>query len=407
MYFQLAWRNIWRNPRRTAVIMTAIIIGVWSMIFLNALMRGMESDMIKNSISTLTGHLQIHHKDYRNDPVIENSMYNTKALETALNKVLPPGVHWAARIRVNAIAANARHTSGITLVGINPVPEAKTSFIGHAINQGRYLKPEDKYGIIVGQALLVKFETKIGRKLVLMSQDTDGNIASRAFHIIGTFKAEMQATEKQFAFVTITAARNMLKLEKGISEVSITLPDNIDAYHVTTRLKAELGTDEYQIQTWQELLPIIKAYLVIFDGFIFIWSFVVFMAMGFGIVNTTLMAVFERMREFGLLKALGMKPWWIIRDVLSESFLLLVMGMTIGNIMALLCVFALSGSGIDLSAFAAGAEFAGISKIIYPAVYTKDVLISNLVIIILGLLVSIYPAAKAARFTPVEALAQT
>jgi ABC-type lipoprotein release transport system permease subunit len=199
----------------------------------------------------------------------------------------------------------------------------------------------------------------------------------------------------------------MLKLKKGISEVSIILPDNINADHITTSLKAELGTDGYQIQTWQELLPIINAYLVIFDGFIFIWSFVVFIAMGFGIVNTTLMAVFERMREFGLLKALGMKPWWIIRDVLSESFLLLVMGMTIGNIMALLCVFALSGSGIDLSAFAAGAEFAGISKIIYPAIYTKDVLISNLVVIILGLLVSIYPAAKAARFTPVQALTQT
>jgi ABC-type lipoprotein release transport system permease subunit len=208
-------------------------------------------------------------------------MYDTKALETALNKVLPPGAHRAARIRVNAIAGNARHTSGITLVGINPVPEAKTSFIGHAINQGRYLKPEDKYGVIVGQALLIKFETKIGikfetkigRKLVLMSQDIDGNIASRAFRIIGTFKAEMQSTEKQFAFVTITSARQMLKLEKGISEVSIILPDNIDADHVATRLKAELGTDGYQIQTWQELLPIIKAYLVIFDGFIFTGNF--------------------------------------------------------------------------------------------------------------------------------------
>lgn len=407
MYYKLAWRNIWRNPRRTAVIMTAIIIGVWSMVFLNALMRGMEFDMIKNAISTLTGHLQIHHIDYRNDPVIENSMYDTKTLETALNKVLPAGAHRAARIRVNAIVGNARHTSGITLVGINPAAEAKTSFIGHAISQGRYLKAEDKQAIIVGQALLAKFETKLGRKLILMSQDINGNIASKAFRIIGTYQSQLQATEKQFAFVNITAARQMLKLKKGISEVSITLPDNIDADHITTGLKAELGTDGYQIQTWQELLPIINAYLVIFDGFIFIWSLVVFIAMGFGIVNTTLMAVFERMREFGLLKALGMKPWWIIRDVLSESFILLIIGMTIGNLMALLCVFALSKSGIDLSAFAEGAEFAGISKIIYPAVYIKDILIANLVVVILGLFVSLYPAVKAAKFTPVEALAQT
>ena len=120
MYFRLAWRNIWRNPRRTAVIMIAVIIGVWSMIFLGALMRGMEYDMIKNGISTLTGNIQIHQKDYINDPVIENSMHSPIKLETALKKVLPPVAHWAARIRVNAIASNARHSSGITLVAINP-----------------------------------------------------------------------------------------------------------------------------------------------------------------------------------------------------------------------------------------------------------------------------------------------
>jgi len=407
MYFQLAWRNIWRNSRRTAVIMIAIVIGVWSMIFLSAFMRGMEYDMLKNGISTLTGNIQIHQKDYRNDPVIENSMPHPLKLETALKKLLPPGAHWASRIRVNAIASNARHSSGITLVGINPIPEAKVSFIGNAINNGCYLKPEDKRGIVVGQALLDKFETKVGHKLVLMSQDTYQEIASRPFRIIGTFKSQLQATEKQFAFVTITAARQMLKLKKGISEISIILPDDADADQVAASLKAELSTDLYQIQTWQELLPILKVYLDIFDGFIFIWFIVVFIAMGFGIVNTTLMAVFERMREFGLLKALGMKPWWIIRDVLSESFMLLVMGIAIGNLMAFLCVFALSEGGIDLSAFAAGVEFAGFSKVIYPAILTKDVVLSNLVVIILGLFVSIYPAAKAARFTPVQALAQT
>jgi ABC-type antimicrobial peptide transport system permease subunit len=128
---------------------------------------------------------------------------------------------------------------------------------------------------------------------------------------------------------------------------------------------------------------------------------------GFGIVNTTLMAVFERMREFGLLKALGMKPWWILREVLTESFLLLMTGMAIGNSMGFICIFALGGSGIDLSALAAGAEYAGMTRIIYPAVGLKDVLMSNMIVLFLGLLVSAYPAVKAARFTPVEALTHT
>lgn len=407
MYIQIAWRNIWRNPRRTAVIMTAIIIGIWSMIFLGSIMRGMEYNMIKNGISTLTGNIQIHQKDYRNDPTIENSMSDPIYLETVLTDVLPEVVKWTSRIRVNAIASNARHSSGITLVGINPIKEGRVSFIEQSINNGNYLDPENMQGIVIGQALLEKFETKIGHKLILMSQDTDGEIASRSFRIIGTFRSELQATEKQFVFITITAARQMLKLSKGISEISIVLDDNIDEDHLADRLKAKLDANEYQVETWQDILPILKAYMELSNGFILIWFIVVFIAMGFGIVNTTLMAVFERMREFGLLKALGMKPWWIIRDVLLESFLLLVIGISIGNILSFISIFALSQFGINLSAFAAGAEFSGISRIIYPEFFIKDAVLSNMVVFILGLLVSLYPAVRAARFSPVEALTHT
>lgn len=406
MYFQLGWRNIWRNPRRTVVILLAVIIGVWSMIFLGALMRGMLQNMVENGISTMTGDIQVHHKGYRDDPVIENSMTDPKVVEITLNNVLPIGALWTPRVRVNAIASNARHSVAVTLVGIDPVREAKVSFIGEAVNKGRFLKSDDKFGIIVGRALLERFETKLGRKVVLMSQDTSREIASRAFRIIGVFRAEMESTEKQFAFVTMPAAQQMLKLKNAISEMSIILPEHKDVNKVTASLRAALPST-YEVQTWRELLPILNAYLEIFNGFTFLWYVVVFIAMGFGIVNTTLMAVFERIREFGLFKALGMKPWWIIREVLTESFFLLVMGMAIGNILGFLSIFALSESGIDLSALAAGAEFAGMSRVIYPAILGRDVAMANLVVFVLGLLVSIYPAVKAARFTPVEALAHT
>jgi ABC-type lipoprotein release transport system permease subunit len=387
------------------VILTAVIIGVWSMIFLGALMRGIADQFVRNGIKTLTGHIQIHHPGYREDPVIENSMTDPSEVETTLNTLLPPGARWTPRARVNAVASNARHFAGVTMVGIDPPREAAVSFIREAIIEGRYLKSDDPDGIVVGQSLVKRFETKLGYKLVLMSQDIEGEIASRAFRIVGIYRAEMEATEKQFVFVTMPAVQQMLKLHNGISEIAILLPSYGGTDRVANALRARLPATGYEVDTWQELLPMTTAMMKIYDWFIFIWFLVVFIAMGFGIVNTTLMAVFERIREFGLLKALGMRPRWIIQEVIIESFFLLVLGTAIGNGLGFLSVFALSGHGIDLSALAAGAEYWGMSRVIYPSLLSQDVIMANLVVFILGLVVSLYPAMKAARFTPVEALA--
>lgn len=407
MFLQLGWRNIWRNPRRTAVIMTAIVIGVWSMIFLGALMRGITDQMVGNGIATLTGHLQIHHTGYRSDPVIENSMKAPGAITTALESVVPAGGSWAFRVRVNAIASNARHFAGITFVGIQPEAERTMSFIGTAVTEGHFLAESDAHGIMIGKALAEKFETKVGRKLLIMSQDTAGEIASRSFRITGIYQAEFESTEKRFAFVTMDAARDMLKMGEMVSEISVILPDCADLERVVAGLKAVLPVRDYEIHSWQELLPLVRVYLQVYDDFIYLWFLVVFIAMSFGIVNTTLMAVYERIREFGLLKAMGMKPWWIIQGVLVESFFILILGMVIGNVLSVLSVYALSFTGIDLTSLARGSEFAGMSKVIYPVIQGRDVIVANLVVFVLGLVVSAYPALKAARFSSVKALAHT
>ena len=404
MFFQIAWRNIWRNPRRTTVILLAVVIGVWSMVFLGALMRGMVNGMIDNGIATLTGHIQLHKNGYRNDPVVDHSMSNTEEVETILAAQLPVGARYVKRIRVNAIANNARHSAGITFVGIEPDKEKDVSFIGNAVVKGSYLSSKDKRGIIIGEALLEKFETKIGHKLVIMAKDTKNDIASRSFKIIGVFKAEMEATEKQFVFVNISTADKMLALDGSISEISIVLSERGGEKSIAEHLNAQLKFMDITANTWKELVPLLKAYLEIFDGFVYIWYLVVFTAMGFGIVNTTLMAVFERMREFGLLKALGMRPQRILRGVLTESFFLLILGAALGNILGFIFIFIFARTGIDLSSLAAGAEMWGMTRIIVPVVAAQDIWMANLTVIILGLLVSAYPAIKAARFTPIEAM---
>ncbi len=405
MHIQLSWRNIWRNPRRTAIILIAVSIGVWSMVVLGALWQGMVNQMIKNGIATMTGHLQIHQKDYRNDPVVENSISDPDRVAKVLDAHLPEKTAWSSRIRVTAVAANARHSAGVTVIGIDPDREAAVSFIAGAIRQGRYLKADDRYGILIGEALADKFGTKLGRKVVLMSQNTEREIGSRAFRITGIFKAEMEATEKQLVFISMPSARKLLKLGAGVSEYAIVLPQddppNLGA--IVAKLQANLSTDEL-VEGWPAILPMVKTYVELIQSWNWIWYLVVFIAMGFGIVNTMLMAVYERMREFGVLKALGMQPGWIVKDVLTESFFLLLGGMLIGNGVAFLTVWIFSRTGIDLTALSAGAEYAGIAKVIYPALSLRDVAIANLMVFLLGMLISVYPAIRAARFTPVEAM---
>lgn len=410
MHARLAWRNLWRNPRRTLVILGAVIIGVWSMIFLGALMRGMEKEMVKNAISQLTGSIQIHHKDYPDDPVVENSMADTAKLDIALNTVLGETALWTKRIRVNAVAANARHSSGVTLVGIEPEKEAKISFVRIAVVSGRYLDRGDKNSILVGRALLKKFDTKIGNKLILMSQDTHKEIASSAFRITGVFSAESEAAEKMFVFVPLSQAAAMLGMDSAISEISVLLPA-LDITGTQERLAAEkltaaIADDAVRVESWQALLPVMKAYLEMSDFSLYIWYLVVFIAMGFGIVNTTLMAIFERMREFGLMKALGMGPWQIINGVVTETFFLLVLGILGGCVLGFSSVALISKNGIDLSALAAGAEMWGIPRKLFPEIWAQDVAVAALVVLFLGLLVSLYPAVKAARFTPTQAMAK-
>ena len=408
MYVLLAWRNIWRNPRRTLVILLAVIIGVWSMIFLGALMRGMESEMLKNAISTLTGSIQIHHKDYLDDPVVENTMEDMEKMDAALDLVLGQDSLWTKRIRVNAVVSNARHSGGVTLVGIEPEREAFVSFIGKAVSQGRYLEREDTNKILVGRAFLKKFNTRIGNKLILMSQDTGNEIASKVFRIIGAFTAESEAIEKRFAFVPLAQAAGMLKMGNSICEISILLPtldiSGKEETRVAEKLTAAIDDRTIHVDTWQDLLPMMIAYLEMSEFLLYILYVVVFVAMGFGIVNTTLMAIFERMREFGLMKALGMRPFQIVKGVITETVFLLLLGISAGTGFGLISVAAIARKGIDLSALSAGAQMWGMPRTLYPEVWAQDVMAAGLVVLVLGILVSLYPAVKAARFTPTQAM---
>ena len=170
--FRLAWRNLWRNHRRTLIMLAAIVVGVWAMIFMTALMRGMVDDMVKDGVSGLPGHVQIHHPDYRDDPTISNVIAppGDELLEV-LDR--PEVVAWATRVRVPAVISSECDTRGVTLVGIEPERERNISFVADDIVEGRFLESRDDRGLVVGRKLVEKLETGLGKRVVIMSQDQE------------------------------------------------------------------------------------------------------------------------------------------------------------------------------------------------------------------------------------------
>jgi len=408
MDFQIAWRNLWRNPRRTAVVLTAVTIGIWALMFLQAFDNGFMVGMVKNAINTLTGHIQIHAPGYLDQPDIDHSMQiDSLQMRQTFEQTLPPGSFWCERIRVSTVATNARHSAGLIMIGCDWQAEKQMTFLQSALLSGSELTSEDPYAIVVGQALLKRFETKIGNKLILMAQDTQGTVASQAFKIVGAFNTGMESTEEQYAFVNREAAAKFLSMGDRLSEISILLPDSYtrsdQIQSLTSELKSKLG-DTFDIRDWEQLQPAISSYVQMNESMNYIIIFVVFIAMGFGLVNTMLMAVHERVREFGLVKALGMHNWRIVRMVLIESTLLFAIGLVLGNFVGLGTVWYFSNHGLDLSSFAASTEFMGISRIVYFSLTVEDILRSNILVTLLGIAISLYPAFFATRFTPIEAM---
>jgi len=399
----LAWRNLWRHPRRTIIMLATITLGVWMMLITAAIMRGMVEQQISDSIANLTGHIQIHNPKYRDDPAIENSMtINKNAIDELMKD--PEVKQLSLRIRLPAVVASERETAGVTLVGIDPSREKGLSFIAHAVYDGRYLQDSNDTGIIIGKHLAERLETGLGKRIVLMSQDSDNEVADRGFRIVGIYRADLQATEMAYAFTGLNTARSMLKMGEQVSEVSLVSNQKEKLTGLAQKIRKEFP--HMEVKTWQQLLPLLVSALALYDSILIIWYLIIFIAMSFGLVNTLLMAVFERTREIGLFQALGMQLRFIIVQILIESLILLALGLVLGNLFSWISILSLSG-GIDLSAFARGMEWIQIGSLLIPILEVKDIFISNALVIVLGLIASLYPAIRAARAVPVEAITRS
>lgn len=398
---RLAWRNLWRNHRRTLIMLGAVTVGAWAMIFMTALSRGMVEQMIEDGISALPGHVQVHHPDYLDDPSIMNRVPFTDE-ELAARFDNAGFVAWASRVRVPAVITSERESRGVTLLGIDPDAEQPLSFVDFDAVEGRFLEGPDDTGVVIGAKLADTLDTSVGKRVVLMSQDPDNEIADRGFRVVGLFRASMPAYEKSYAFVGKATAQDMLRIGPSTTEVVFLGDDYRDVEPTFEKVVTALhgGVD---VRRWYEIDTYLGTMLRVMDGFVLVWVVVIFLALSFGLVNTLVMAIFERVREIGLMMALGMKPRMILGQIVIESLLLLAVGLAIGDLLAWASVKAIE-DGVDISAVAEGMEMMGAASVLYPKLFLKDVVLANVVVLALGFLASLSPAWRASRYEPVEAI---
>jgi len=401
---RLAWRNLWRNHRRTLIMLMAISVGVWAMIFMTALTRGMVDQMVIDGINALPGYVQIHHAEYLDDPSIDNSLAAPD--EKLLHELNAPEVTgWSSRVRVPAMISSERDSRGITLLGVDPAGEISLGFDPASIVEGRFLEGPDDDGLVVGRKLLERLETDPGKRVVVMSQDPENNVADRGFRIVGVFEGKLEGTEETFIYSGRSTVQSLLNMGEMVSEIGVRGQDyrNVEPLLEHVRAAAPPGAE---VLPWTRLDSYLGMMLSVMDGFILVWMIVIFLALSFGLVNTLMMAVFERVREIGLIQALGMKPSAILYQVLLESLMLLILGLVAGNLLAVASILPFR-DGIDVSVVAKGMEMMGASSVLHPSLEIRDMMLANGVVIVLGILTSLLPAWRASQYRPVEAIAKT
>jgi ABC-type lipoprotein release transport system permease subunit len=395
----LAWRNLWRNPRRTFITLAVVVVGVWSVLMFDVMLKAWTANSREEALRLLTGEGQIHAAGYLDDPGVGRRMpAPAGSFAAALNG--PAVSAWAPRLSVPAVIRSEYRVRPVTLLGVSPAAERQVSDLPTQILSGRYLASPDDGAIVVGADLADRLKTRLGKRVIVMAQGADGRLAERGFTIVGLF-GNNKGAQDAYIFTGLSTAQTMLGVGTDLSEISFdaTPKGKLDDAVAALRSAAP-GLD---VRPWTTLSPIAYLMETISGAYVAVWLMVVFVLMAIGVVNTQLMAVFERTREFGLLQALGMRPRLIVLQVLVESAVLMGVGVLLGVGAALATIAPISG-GVDMAAFAAAVELVGGGGKLYPVVSPADVVTLSLVLWVLGVAVTIWPARTASRTDPVVAL---
>ncbi|MEP4533638.1 MAG: FtsX-like permease family protein [Cyclobacteriaceae bacterium] len=401
MLFIIAWRNIWRNKGRSLVVMGSIVVGIWAVIFatgsMNAFVVGYMADIINHDVSNA----QVHHPDFKTDFDVQFiiEMAGEKAEEVRSWE----GVKAATtRTLVNGMIASPRKAAGVQIRGIDVENEAEVTQLDSLIAEGAYFENIGRNPIIIGHKLAEELQVSERSKVVLTFNDINGNITSAAFRVDGIAKSASVNISKHYAFVRQDDLIRILGSEKTIHEIAILTEPHFDEEGIVAKYQSHFTGD--LIETWREISPELEFMQEMYGSTLYILMVIIMLALVFGIVNTMLMAVLERMKELGMLMAVGMSKIRVYLLVLLETVFLGLIGSPIGLGLGFLTIKRLQQTGIDLTAYSEGLEAFGYNSILYPYLEPERYIQIVIAVFITAFVGAIYPAWKAIKLRPVEAL---
>jgi ABC-type lipoprotein release transport system permease subunit len=395
----LAWRNLWRNPRRTVITLFVVSVGLWSILAMASFITAWAQSSRDATLRLLIAQGQIHAEGYLDNPNINRLMAQPEgALLKALNQ--PEISNWVTRLELPAVVQSEYKTLPVSVIGVLPEGELRISSVPKKLVEGRYLNGPEDDGAIIGLNLAKRLKTALGRRVILMITAEDGWLEERSFDVVGIYDADT-AFEDSYIFTGQAAMQAMVGLDTQISQIAFEVPDDLALEGVVTSLR--LAAPSLDIRQWRKLSLIMGAMDATMGAVVYIWMSVMMVMISIGVINTQLMAVFERTHEFGLLRALGLKPSHVLVLVTLESILLIGLAVLIGMAMGAATVWGLS-NGIDLSAFSRALEAFKAGEVLYLKIKPIDYVVFPLAIWVLGVLVALWPAWRAAKIAPVEAM---
>jgi len=403
----LAWRNIWRSRTRSGVVIGAIALGIWAALFMSGFATGMMNSFIDNAIDDVISHVQIHHPKYEEEKDVK---YRIEEPSKIVDQIKTnPGVEAiSVRTIANGMIASSKSTRGIQITGVNPESESQIRGLDSKLTEGEYFSESRGNQILLGERLAEKLKVQLRKKIVLTFQDLDGNITSAAFRIVGLFKTSSKPFDEGQVFIKRSDLNRLVSnVEEDVNgriahEIAVLLKDP----GTVEVVDEEWGKafPELLVRTYREVSPDLELYESQMQFISLIYLTIIMFALLFGIINTMLMAVLERFRELGMLMAIGMNKVKVFFMIVLETVMLCLVAAPIGLLLGWLTIGFFGSRGLNLSAYSESIAQYGMSEMVYfevdPIVYWQV----PVAVIITALIAAIYPAWKAVRLRPVEAI---